>query len=118
MLNSVMNLFFKRTVSMVLLAMLLNAFPASAQERVEVRKNKKGAAAEWVYRKDGVIYKKEYDRNGDSKPDFRVIENHGRFVRKEYDNNFDGKFEKVEKPLARGSSGIPKTMDTENDNLS
>ena len=87
---------------------------ASAAETVETRKNKKGKVDEWIYRKNGVVYKKEYDRNGDGKPDLRIFQSHGLLVRKEYDNNFDGKFEAVEKPLSRGSDGIVKTMDTEN----
>ena len=95
-------------------ASFLLALPARSGENVETRKNKKGQVDRWVYRRDGMIYRRDYDRNGDGNPDFRVIEDHGRLVRKEYDRNYDGKFDRVEKSLAQGSSGRIKTIDTEN----
>ena len=101
-------------VFILLPASFLSALPAKAAEEVETRKNKKGQVDRWIYRRDGVIYKREYDRNGDGKPDFRVIEDHGRLVRKEYDTHYNGKFDKVEKPPAHGSTGRIKTIDTEN----
>ncbi len=97
-----------------LLLALLAASPAQAAETVEPRENKKGIVDRWVYARDGAIYKREYDRNGDGKPDFRVIELNGRLELKEYDTNYDGKFDKKERPLARGSSGRIKTINTEN----
>ena len=87
---------------------------AKSGEQVEAVKNKKGRVNKWIYRKEGVVYKTEHDRNRDGKPDFRVIENHGRFLRKEYDDNFDGKFERIEKAAERGSSGHTKYSNSEN----
>ena len=106
---------FYRVACVAFLGAFLWSLPAEAQDKVQTRKNKKGEVCEWVYEKEGAVYKREYDRNGDDKPDLRILEDHGRLLRKEYDNNFDGKFEKVEKPLARGSSGRIKTINSEND---
>ena len=109
----------KRIVYKLGFAVLFTVFfwtmPAGAAEKILTHKNKKGRVNEWIYEKDGAIYKREYDRNGDGKPDLRILEDRGRLVRKEYDNHFDGKFEKIEKPLARGSSGRIKTMNSQND---
>jgi len=43
-------------------------FTCRAEEIVKTHKNKKGNIDRWIYMKDGVVYKREYDRNGDGKP--------------------------------------------------
>lgn len=93
-----------------------NAAPKPSRrpvETVETRKNKKGKIDRWIYRRDGVVYKREYDRNGDGRADFRVLEDHGIFLQKEYDLRYDGTFDKIEKAPARGSSGRVKTISGE-----
>ncbi|MBI4352433.1 MAG: hypothetical protein HY593_00755 [Candidatus Omnitrophica bacterium] len=73
------------------------------------KQRKDGKPDTWRYLRNGLVYKREWDRNFDGKPDFRTIEIHNRLVEKQYDDDFDGRFEKVEKPPKRGSTGIAKT---------
>ena len=108
------NISVKKTVTNAPETAMKRPATKDAAETLETRKNKNGKTVEWIYRRQGVVYKREYDRNGDGKPDYRVLEDHGRLVKKEFDNNFDGKADKIEKPLPRGSSGRIKTMNTEN----
>ena len=109
------NRMVRRTAALYLCALAAVSLQAEAAETREAVKNKKGVVDRWVYRRDGAVYQREYDRNGDGRADFRSLEVRGRLIRKEYDLNYDGKYERVEKPFARGSSGRIKTTNTEND---
>ncbi len=120
------NLNEKSIKSSSVLTAAQSALPKKAQvsakstpvETVELKKNKRGKVDRWLYRKDGLVYKREYDRNGDGKPDFRVVEDHGRFIQKEYDLKYDGTFDKIEKAEPRGSSGRIKTAANGNETRS
>ena len=57
---------------------------------------------------------REFDRNKDGKTDLRIFSEGDRFLRKEADDNFDGKMDRIEKALPRGSSGrAPKAYATQ-----
>lgn len=68
-------------------------------------RNGDGQAEMWKYFKNGFIYKREWDRNHDGKPDYRILfdvkpdfrptgKTEEQAIEKQYDNDFDGKFEK------------------------
>ena len=98
----------------VLVLFCLVSAPARSKdapvETIENGRNKKGVIDRWFFKRDGVIWKREYDRNGDDKADLRIIEDHGRLVQKEWDLGYNGTWDKIEKPLARGSSGHTKSI--------
>jgi len=84
---------------------------ATARETAETRdKNHDGKPDYWRYKNDrGVIYKKEWDRNFDGKPDLRILLDGDRMLEKQADDNFDGKFERLEKTPKKGQRLKVKT---------
>lgn len=68
-----------------------------------------GKPDSWIYYRKGSIYKREWDRNFDEKPDLRTLEENHRLIETQYDDNFDGTFEKTVKSPKKGSSGHTKT---------
>ncbi len=58
---------------------------------------KDGKPHHWRYYRDGKVYRREWDRNFDGKPDLKIMEQNGVLTQKSYDDNFDGVFEKTEK---------------------
>jgi len=74
-------------------------------------KNTDGRPDYWKYMKLGFVYKREWDRNFDGKPDARVLiqgkadfrekEETVQDMEKQFDEDFDGQFEKVVKMKKR-----------------
>jgi len=81
------------------------AAPQEAKEKdrevVAMDKSGRGKPDTWVYKKNGSVVMREWDRNFDGKPDLRMTESRGHVLEKQYDDNFDGQFEKTVKTPRR-----------------
>jgi hypothetical protein len=72
---------------------------------IRTDKDGDGSPDSWRHFQNGFIYKKEWDRNGDGAPDYRILTeadadfrgdlDRFRTVEKQYDNDFDGTFDRT-----------------------